>query len=166
MNSTNIVEKLEKVHPEPSLHLDANLHGPITEAVESLAGVVWWDVLARVPKDLLSPRSAEYFERTRKETFGASLDDVAAVKGGPEAWKAAAAPGGPAEKLSKLLTEHKKDQGPYVLGRQPSYGDFIAVSVFECIERCSKADYHRLLELDPNYGKLHEACRPWLIRDD
>lgn len=166
MNSANTVKELESSHPEPSLHLDAGLHGPATETVEALAGVVWWDALAQLPKTCLNERSAVYFEETRRARFGASLDDVAAAKGGEQAWKTAAAPGGAAEKMGQFLTEHKKDEGPFILGSEPSYGDFIVASVFECFERISPSDYEKLISLHPTFRPLHEACRPWLARDD
>ncbi|KAK5174519.1 uncharacterized protein LTR77_001599 [Saxophila tyrrhenica] len=165
MNSANIAPVLEELHPSPPLHLDADLHGPITEAVENLAGVVWWDTLADVPS-MLPPRSAKYFEDTRKETFGMTLKEFAAVKGGEQAWKTAAEPGGAAEKLGDLLTKHRKDEGPFVLGSQPSYGDFVAASFFDCFERCCKEDYEKMMALDARFKPLHAACRPWLKRDD
>jgi hypothetical protein len=165
MNSANIAPILESLRPTPSLHLDAELHGPITEAAEGLGAVVWWRMLARA-KDLLPERSASYFMETRKATFGASLEELAVLKGGPEAWEAAAAPGGPAEKLRDVLTKHRKDEGPFALGSQPSYGDFIAAGMFECFERCHPEDYEKLVGLDPTFRALHEACRPWLVRDD
>ena len=166
MNSANIAIELEKLHPSPSLHLDANLHTQCIEAVENLAGVIWWDCLALLPKNVLLPRSAEYFSRTRAERFGGPLDEVAVAMGGAEAWKKAAAPGGAAEKLVRVLRESKRDEGPFVLGSEVSYGDFTIVSVFECVERTSKEDYGKLMALDPSFGKLHEACRVWLERDD
>lgn len=165
MNSANTVKELESSHPEPSLHLDADLHGLATEAAEGLALVVWWDGLALLPKTCLNERSATYFEETRKVTFGASLDDVAAAKGGQQAWQTAAAPGGAAEKLGRVLTEHKKADGPFILGSEPSYGDFVVASVFECFERISKSEYQKLITLHPTFRPLHEACRPWLERD-
>lgn len=165
MNSANIAPALEELHPSPPLHLEAQLHGPITEAVENLAGVIWWDTLALVPS-ILPPRSATYFAETRKATFGMSLQEVAAIKGGEQAWKTAAGPGGAAEKLGDLLSKHRKDEGPFVLGSEPSYGDFVAASLFECVERCCKEDYEKLVGLDERFRMLHEACRPWLVRDD
>lgn len=165
MNSANIVKVLEDLHPSPSLHLDAKLHGPIQEAMDGLAFVVWWPALPQVPS-MLNPTSSVYFEETRKVTFGASLKEVADMKGGDAAWETAAAPGGPAEKLKDVLTKHRKDEGPFTLGSEPSYGDFIVASVFECVERCHAEDYKRLMALDPTFPALHAACREWLEKDD
>lgn len=165
MNSANIAPVLERLYPERSLHLDAEMHGPMTEAVEGLAGIIWWDTLALIPS-LLPERSAEYFEETRKVTFGISLKEMADAKGGDQAWKTAAQPGGAAEKLGEMLTKYQKDKGPFVLGSEPSYADFVAASLFECVERCYVEDYRKLMALDARFETLHEACRPWLVKDD
>ena len=165
MNSANIAPVLERLYPERSLHLDAELHAPMTESVESLAGIIWWDTLALIPS-LLPERSGVYFDETRKAAFGVSLKEMAAAKGGDQAWKTAAEPGGAAEKLAEMLTKYKKDEGPFVLGSEPSYADFVAASLFECVERCCVEDYRKLMALDARFGALHEACRPWLLRDD
>lgn len=165
MNSANIAPVLERLYPSPSLHLDAELHGPITKAAENFAGVVWWDTMAALPS-ILPQRSSEYFEETRAVTFGASLKEVARAKGGDAAWKTAAEPGGVAEKLADLLSKHRRDEGPFILGSKPSYGDFIVASVFECFERCCVEDYRKAMALDKRFPALHEACRPWLRRDD
>ena len=109
MNSAKIIPKLEELHPTPSLHLDANLHEALEEAVTNLAGTVWWDAYALMPKRILNPAAAESIEKSRAVIFGATLHECAKAKGGPQAWEAAAAPGGPAEKLAKLLTENKRD---------------------------------------------------------
>ncbi len=166
MNSANIAPVLEKLYPKPSIQLEAELHTPMTEAVENLAGVVWWDTLALVTTNNLAERSAKYFEETRKVTFGMTLKEVAAAKGGEESWKTAAQPGGVVEQLGEMLSKHRKDEGPFTLGSEPSYADFIAVSMFECFERCCIEDYQRLMKLDKRFPALHEACRPWLQRDD
>ncbi|KAK3684544.1 hypothetical protein LTR37_020186 [Vermiconidia calcicola] len=166
MNSINIVSALEQRYPEPTLHLDAELHGPITEAVEGLLFVIWWDALASIPRGVLTEKSASYFAEGRAAYFGTSLDDLAATKGGEKAWEAAAVPGGPADKLKDVLTKHRRDQGPFALGSQVSYGDFVAVGLFECVERSHLESYERLMGLHDTFKTLHEACRPWLARDD
>ena len=53
-----------------------------------------------------------------------------------------------------------------MLGSQVSYADFLAVAVFECLERCDVESYEKVIGYDPVFKNLHEACRPWLERDD
>ena len=70
------------------------------------------------------------------------------------------------DQLKAELHKHKKDEGPFVLGSQVSYGDFIIASFFESVERVDKAVYDRLVGYDDSFKRLHEGCRPWLERDE
>jgi len=68
-----------------------------------------------VPKRLLNEPSREYFERTRKERLGKSLDVFAKEEGGEEAW-VEAMPG--IKGLGEVLG---REEGPYVLGKEGIY---------------------------------------------
>lgn len=51
-------------------------------------------------------------------------------------------------------------------GAAVSYADFIIVSFLEFLHRAEPQLQERFLKLDPAYGKLLEASREWLKRDD
>lgn len=166
MDSLKIVEKVETLYPEPPLHLHEQLHGEVAEAVKGAAIAILGDILLLCVRNCLSETSASYFTEARKKQFGMSLEDFAAKKGGEAAWQAAAAAGGPFEGLKNQLTLHKKDDGPFVLGSKVSYGDFVAASFFECMARADLKSYVRLMSFDESFTTLHQACRPWLQRDN
>lgn len=166
MESIKIAEKLESVYPEPSLRLDVELHGPVTEAVTNLANVVFLDGMAISVRNNMTEISGPWFAEDRKKRFGVDLDTLSAQKGGETAWKPAEAPGGPFERLVEVLTQHRKDYGPFVLGSVVSYGDFVAASLFEMVERVDARMYERLIGFDQSFKRLHSACRTWLERDD
>lgn len=109
MNSLTIVSALENLYPEPSLHLDTNLHLEAEKVVESVALTIWWDGLVFTQDVCLSPRSREFFKRTRKDVFGASLEELAELKGGEGAWREAEKEGGVFEGLRGFLTRYKRD---------------------------------------------------------
>lgn len=111
MDSRKIADVLEKEQPSPSLHLDSS----ILKKVEGLApqcimplGPVF---MPRIPRLLLNPRSAEYFERTREERFGMTLSQLEKEKGGEGAWKAAE------PKWKELGTLLKAEGGPFFMGK-------------------------------------------------
>lgn len=58
------------------------------------------------------------------------------------------------------------EDGPFVLGKEPSYADFVVVGLFECFRRCHPPTYERLMRFDERFKLLHEACGEWLVRDD
>lgn len=57
-------------------------------------------------------------------------------------------------------------EGPFVLGKEVSYADFVVVALFECMKRCDPPGFERLMAFDKSFKGLHEACEEWLKRDD
>lgn len=121
------------------------------------------DFMVTVLHEWLDEPSRSWFAEDRKRRLGMTLEEFAKVKGGEAAW-----PGTEEglKKLQGLLTAHKKDEGPFILGSTVSYGDFIIVTLFEGLERIRKDRYEKLVAYDERFKKLHEACRPWLKKDD
>jgi glutathione S-transferase len=113
---------------------------------------------------LLGERSAEYFQRTRKERFGMTLDELArSEKGGEAAWENAK----PAiQEIIAILHEH--EEGPYVLGETASYADLILAGYWAFVKRLDKGGdvFGRLMEIDEAFGKHWEACQKFLERSD
>lgn len=92
-----------------------------------------------------------------------SLDQMEKERGGEAAWEAA----GPGlDALDALLAEHKVDDGPFVLGSQVSYADFVVVAILEGF-RCIGDDlFERVVEGRDGLRGVWEACGKWLERDD
>lgn len=111
MDSWKIALQLEKRYPSPPLQLDS----PIIAQVEELLGKNFTPLMGVVlppcPRNILPPRSAEYYVRTREEKFGTTFDEFEKEKGGDQAWEVAK---GPIKDLANLL---KKQGGPFFLGK-------------------------------------------------
>ena len=111
MDSHNIAAALEKAHPSPSLHLDSDIvkkvQALVPECITPLAPVF----LPRIPRLLLNPPSAEYFERTREVRFGMPLSQLEKEKGGESAWEAAEV------KWRELGALLKAEGGPFFMGK-------------------------------------------------
>ena len=166
MDSINIAKKLESMYPSPSLRLDTHLHEPVTEAVGICAFGLWPDGSLSTFRNVLSDRSALWFAEDRKKRVGMFLEELSTQKGGEAAWKALESPGGPFDMLKDVLTRHRKDSGPFVLGSEVSYGDFVAASLFEGIARTDAKIYDRMMGHDKSFQMLHKACSAWLERDN
>jgi hypothetical protein len=63
----------------------------------------------------LSEKSAEYFERTRADMFGMSLEKLEKEQGKEENWELVK---GPAKETADLLRAHS---GPFFLGKKGAY---------------------------------------------
>ena len=164
MDSRKIGEALDKLQPEPSLHMDEK------EAIDRALAAVGATFehlrpigMPRIPERLLNPRSAEYFQETRAKRFGMSLADLAVSdKAGENAWKNAE-PG--MRDLKNVLTE--KD-GPYVLGEEASFADF-AIGGFWTMVKLLDQDgdlYDRLMSFDGSFPEHASAVSKWFEKDD
>lgn len=110
VDSKQIAFELEKLQPEPSLHLESPLWEQAQQAVMKVWTALIPVIMPQVPRNLLNPTSMEYFERTRSERFGMPLDELEETKGGDKAWAAAQEP---IRQLTDLL---KANEGPYFMG--------------------------------------------------
>jgi len=162
MDSRHIATALEERFPSPSLHLDS----PILAKVEALVPKITPAAMApiiipRVPRDILNEKSKYYFETTRAERFGMSLDELEkSEKGGENAWENAK-PG--FKELAELLCE---TEGPFFMGETVSYADFVVVGAFQFMKRAGEDIFDRVMKIDPSFPALYEACAAWLKRDD
>lgn len=125
MESMNIAQKLEELHPSPSLHLDTGIHETVSAALSKAAGPLLPVFMPIVGRSIVVDSDKEWFEADRSKRFGTSMADWEATKGGQQAWDAAR-PG--LIELKKVLKENKKDEGPFILGSTPTYGDLVILS--------------------------------------
>ncbi|KAF2447486.1 hypothetical protein P171DRAFT_470751 [Karstenula rhodostoma CBS 690.94] len=157
MESWHIVHALEKQYPTPSLHLDDS----IVEKVRNLAvvGPIVQNLMPKVPKNLLSDVSAEYFYLTRESMFGKPLQQVEA-EAKDENWEDMKPV---AKEIGDLLREKG---GPFFLGETVSYADVCFVTYLKFMEMLDEEVFKRYLALDEAFPKVYEASRKWLARDD
>lgn len=161
-DSAVIAQKLEELYPSPSLYHDANLQAKTEQAIGAIAGPLLPIYMSLIHRRVIVESSIPYFLETREKRFGMSLEKFEQSKGGEQAWKAAE----PGFKLvSALLTEHKRDNGPFILGTQLCYADFIIAAMAESIRRIDMAMYERCLTYANKFGELHEACKQWTEKD-
>jgi len=163
MDSAVIAEKLESLHPTPSLHMESGTQDKAAKVVGMIAGPLVPVFIPRIGKDVIVEHSIPHFRETRAKAFGMSLEELEAARGGEQAWKGAEAAGIPA--LKALLTEEKLDEGPFILGSKVSYGDFIVVAFLESFRRIGQDLFDRLVAYDQSIVRLHEACRLWMKKD-
>ena len=163
MDSLRIAERLEAIYPEPSMHLDTGLHEESAAIVFELSWLVFPDMLHLLPKEILNERSASWFAEDRKRRWGITLDELAEKNGGEKAW-ASAVP--VMTRLKAFLTENKRDQGPFILGSTPSYGDLYIIALFQAAEVVSKGMYEKIVGFDQAFRDLHEAGRKWTLKVD
>ena len=160
MDSRPIATALEALQPNPSLHLDDCHLEQVQASVNKFIGPMRSTVIPKIA-ETLNPRAAEYFYRTREQAFGKPLSEVAQSKTEDEMWKEAE-PG--IQELKSIL--EKDGSGPFVLGKQVSYADFVIVSTFVIVGKAEERLLETLLGKDETFSALYKACEKWLERDD
>lgn len=162
MESAAIASALESRYPEPSLHLETGLHEKFEAAFGKIGGPLVPVIMPRIARDKLAESSVPWFQEARAKRFGMSLEELERTKGGEQAWQAAE-PG--FEDLRRFLTDHKRDEGPFVLGSQVSYVDFMIVSMMEAFRRIGNDLYEKFVSQDEKFREVHQACQKWMQSD-
>ncbi|KAF2746428.1 hypothetical protein M011DRAFT_425067 [Sporormia fimetaria CBS 119925] len=152
--------ELEKRYPTPSLHLDDPIVPKIRDFIGEIFTPLRAEILPKIPRNLLSEVSAEYFETDRAKLFGMPLSQLEKEKGGDEAWEKAKKP---AKEAGDMLREHG---GPFFLGEKVTYADLIFVSFLEFLRRSGDGMFEKWMALDPAFEKVYEASKEWLKRAD
>lgn len=168
MDSRAICEHLDRIQPEPSLHMrDASdLIDTTLKALGAVFGELRPMALPRVPTTLLSPTSSKFFFETRQEMFGMGLPDLAVTDGAQNAVKNARPH---LEELKKVMTENKTTgDGPFVMGREVSFADFVIAGAFSFLKDLDRQEdlFGRITQIEPIFKEHFDACQPWFERND
>jgi glutathione S-transferase len=161
MNSKNIAPVLESHFPTPSLHLELPIVAEVEKAIGAIFQPLAADLLPKIPRDILNPASADYFERTRKETFGMSLSELEKKKGGDVAWNAAKEP---IDAIAALLKQ--EPSGPFFAGDKRSYADVMFVTVLHFIKFIDQKLFDRFCEGHDEFRKIYDEYSKYFKRDD
>lgn len=165
MDSRKIATEIEKRYPNPSVHLDSpvlsELEAIMLKINPALSGVY----VPLVVKRLLNEVAYPHWYKTREAKFGMPLDQLAKEKGGREAWVAAKPH---LDEVTKLLK--KNDSGPYFLGDEVSYSDFVWGGFLIFYQRIGSDVYQDLIQTIGEEAHLHNklllALDKWSVRND
>lgn len=157
MDSKPISEFIEATYPSPAVTL-ASEHGRQIEAQArgALASTFRKSIMPREIK-ILSPRSQEFFRRTREASLGHRLEDLLEGDKEEQAWADATE----GLRVSGDLITTNRAEGPFVLGAKPSYTDFFIVGNLQCARVIDEELFQKHLQ-GPGFKELYEACLPYL----
>jgi glutathione S-transferase len=163
MDSDIIAKRLEAFCPTPSLALDDPILGQVEQAVKEVL-LSLLPVLVLPSRDVLDEDGRKWFDVDRSQALGMSCEDFAEECGGETAWKNAESG---LSKLKDVLTSHKRNDGPFVRGKDVTYGDFVIASFCEWTRRVGDGKvYQRIVQGDKRFSDLQEACGPWMSKDN
>lgn len=156
MDSWLIAHTLDRVHPTPSLNIDEPINAKVRDLVTALSNPLRPFVIPKVPT-ILNSQSANYFLETREVRFGKPLARVLAEDATERCWEEAGVAATEIARLLKIDTS-----GPFFLGNEVSYADFILVSYLTFLERVDRGVFGRVLQFDTGFRVIYKACKVWL----
>ena len=164
MDSTTISHFLEATYPSPPLQLTSPLGQEIEAKSRSVIGLAFRTSITPREVHILSPRSADYFRRTREATLspGRRLEDLLPPpEAEDEIWEDAGTEIG----VVSELMQTRRNEGPFVLGATPSYTDFFLAGALQSARMVDEGVFQRIVKYH-GYKEVYEACLPWLEKND
>ncbi|TDZ16441.1 Glutathione S-transferase-like protein ustS [Colletotrichum orbiculare MAFF 240422] len=161
-DSAVIVTELESLYPFPALNLDSDLQNEADRVTFMTCMPLFAIYMPEVARSIIEESTVPTFNNSREKRFGMTLEELERARGGEQAWKAAE-PGMSA--MKNLLTSRKMDEGPFILGSQVCYADFILVASLETLRKAGNGMFERFLEWDSCFRDLYEACLVWFEND-
>lgn len=159
MDSTPIAQFIESTYPARPVPLTSELGREIEAKARAVVGPIFRNSVMPRELHILSPRSQEYFRRTREATLGHPLEDLLDQE--MNSWNSLAdgirAVGG--------LMQTNKADGPFVLGAQPSYTDFFIAGSLQSARMVDEGVFQRNIKF-PGYWEIYEACLPYMDKRD
>ncbi|KFY11001.1 hypothetical protein V492_04738 [Pseudogymnoascus sp. VKM F-4246] len=155
---TGIAKFLVTTYPTPPLPLTSELGRIIEVQARSVVGPTFRASVLPREINILSPRSQEYFRRTREAALGHRLEDL--LDDEEQSWKAVSE----GMKVVGELLRTNAAEGPFVLGAQPSYTDFFIAGSLQTARMVDEAVFQRHMEY-AGYKEVYEACLPYMARN-
>ncbi|KAH7395478.1 hypothetical protein BKA64DRAFT_59958 [Cadophora sp. MPI-SDFR-AT-0126] len=160
MESLPIAQFLTTTYPSPPLPLTSDLGRQIESLARSTVGLSFSASLMPRETHILSPRSQEYFRRTREAMVKQPLENLLEGDKEEKAWEGASEN---IHAVGELLLSNK--EGPFVLGKEPSYTDFFIAGALQSAKCIHEETWKRMVAF-PGYGEVYEACLPYMKKQD
>lgn len=161
MDSVPIAQFLESTYPDLPVPLTSELGREIEAKARAVVGTVFRTSVMPREISILSPRSQEYFRRTREASLGHRLEDLLDPDREEQGWNAL---GDGMRAVGELMLTHKAD-GPFVLGARPSYTDFFIAGSLQCARVVDEGVFQRTIKYR-GYKEIYEACLPYMEKND
>lgn len=161
MDSAPISRFLETTYPDPAVPLESELGREIETRARAVVGATMSKSLMPREINILAPRAADYFRRTREAALGRPLEDLLDPAAEEQAWADA---GGVIDAVGKLMRTNAAE-GPFVLGARPSYTDFFIAGALQSARMIDEGVFGRLAN-HPGYSDIYSACLPYMAKND
>jgi glutathione S-transferase len=156
MDSILIAQFLESTYLDLPVSLTSGLGHEIESKARTAIGPVFRDSVMPREIKILSPRSQEYFRRSREAVLGCKLEDLLSEEKEEMAWSKVDED---MRAVSQLLLTNEKEGG-FVLGARPSATDFFIAGSLQAARTVDEGVFERNIKY-PGFKKIYEACLPY-----
>ncbi|KAH0489441.1 hypothetical protein TgHK011_009870 [Trichoderma gracile] len=165
MDSAKIAPAIEQRYPSPPAHVSSPLVPKIEHLTLEAITPLFPILMHKISQVILADKDYDYWVGRHTRRLGMPLDEYERQNGGEEVWAGAR----PAlSELTQLLKE-RQAEGPFFLGAEVSYADFVWVGALVFVKRVDEGIFREVLERSGArevHERLLEACEPWLRRND
>ncbi|TFB02959.1 hypothetical protein CCMA1212_005315 [Trichoderma ghanense] len=165
MDSAKIASAIEQRYPSPPAHLSS----PIVPQIENLTletiTPLFPILMHKISQVIITDKDYDYWVGQHTRALGMPLDEYERQAGGEKVWNAAQ----PALSELTALLKERQAEGPFFLGAEVSYADFVWVGCLVFVKRVDEGIFRELLDRSGArevHERLLEACEPWLKRND
>jgi len=153
MDSAPIAQFLESTYPDPAVPLTSELGREIESKARAVIGPVFR--VSVMPREIhiLSPRSQEYFRRTREAAVGCKLEELLNDEKEEMVWNKVE---DDMRAVGQLMLTNEKE-GNFVLGARPSATEFFVAGSLQAARIVEEGVFERITRY-PGYKKIYEAC--------
>jgi glutathione S-transferase len=157
MDSISIAQFLESTYPDLPVPLTSELGREIESKARTVIGPVFRVAVMPREIEILSPRSQEYFRRTREAAVGCKLEDLLNEEKEEMAWRKIE---DDMRAIGQLMLTNEKE-GNFVLGASPSATDFFIAGSLQAARMVNEGVFERITR-DPGHKKIYESCVPYM----
>lgn len=147
MDSITTTRFLESRYPDPPVQLTSDLGTEIQAKTHAALSKAFRTSITPRELDVLSPRSQEYFRRTREAEFGHLLEDLLEGDKEEKIWEAV----NDQVRVVGELIRTNATEGAFVLGARPSATDFSIAGSLQSVRTVHEGTFQRLVKY-PGFG--------------
>lgn len=156
-DSTAIAIFLEDSYPSPPVTLSSAIGSEIeTKARRAVIRAYQVSILPR-EINILSPRSQDYYRRTREAVLGHRLEDLLAPGREEECWRSLH---DEIQAVGELILTCR-GRGPFVLGATLSMTDCFIAGSLQAARMVDEGVFQRTMEY-PGFREIYDACTPYM----
>ncbi|KAB2569268.1 hypothetical protein DBV05_g12058 [Lasiodiplodia theobromae] len=163
MDSTPIALFLESTYPAPPLTPPSGHDLAIQSRARAAVGPAFRTSITPRELRILSPRSQEYFRRTREAALGVQrLEELLEPPGKEEeVWRGVE---GAMREVGEMMRTSKAE-GPFVLGERPCQTDFWIAGALQAARVVDEGVWRRVVAF-PGFAEVYGACEGWMGKMD